>query len=263
MSPDLSGISVLVLAGERAGPNPLLEAEKAVNKAEIDIAGRPMLDHVLGSVRQSGLAEPLYLAGAHETTRARLDAGQAGQGIEHLPAGPGPAASVLACLDTIGRYPLLVTTSDHPLLSPAMIRDFIRRSRASGADLAVGLARRETIEAAYPDAARTYFPIGGQRVSGCNLFFLASPDARKAIGFWTEAEADRKRPARIALRFGLLNALRMLRPGASFDGVFRVLSARLGCSVKPVLLDQAEAAIDVDKPEDLVLVRAIMARELA
>lgn len=261
MSLDLSGISALILAGEREGPNLLLRSEAAVSKAEIDIGGRPMLDHVLASVRESGLAQPLYLAGSHETTRARLSGSETGRGIEHLPAGPGPAASVLSSLDRIGRYPLLVTTSDHPLLSPGMIRVFIERSLASGADLTVGLASRTTIEAVYPDAARTYFPIGGQKVSGCNLFLLTSPEAMKAIRFWTEAEADRKHPARIARRFGFLNALRMLRPGISFENVFRVLSRRLGCSVKPVLLDQAEAAIDVDKPEDLALVRKIMARE--
>ena len=128
MSLDLSGISALILAGEREGPNLLLQSETAVSKAEIDIGGRPMLDHVLAAVRESGLAQPLYLAGGHETTRARLSGSETGRGIEHLPAGPGPAASVLSSLDRIGRYPLLVTTSDHPLLSPGMIRVFIERS---------------------------------------------------------------------------------------------------------------------------------------
>ena len=263
MSADLSDISVLVLAGERAGPNPLLQAEAVASKAEIEINGQPMLNHVLTAIRASGLAHPLYIAGVHQMTRERLFADGAGGEIEYLPAAMGPAATVLGSLDAIAHFPVLVTTCDHPLLTRDMIEDFAKASLTSGADLTIGLADKGTIEAAYPAASRTYFPIGGRKVSGCNLFLATSPAAIKAIRFWTEAEADRKHPARIARRFGIFNALRALRPGVSLEGVFRILSGRLGCIVRPVLMKQAEAAIDVDKPEDLALVRQIMSRELA
>ncbi len=252
-------VSVLVLAGERPAPSRLCQQEGVASKAEIAINDRAMLDHVLGALGDSGLEPPVHIAGAHETTRARLSGSATGARLEYLPAQPGgPAASVAAAMEAIGRFPLLVTTCDHPLLTPAIIADFLDASLASGADLTFGLATRATIEAAYPEAVRTYFPIGGAKVSGCNLFLLTSPRAGKAIDFWRQAEHDRKHPARIARRFGLLSALRILRPGISMDSVFRVLSRRLGCSLSPVMLDHAHAAIDVDKPEDLALVRAIM-----
>ncbi|WP_084399842.1 nucleotidyltransferase family protein [Henriciella aquimarina] len=262
MTADLSAVSALVLAGERAGPSELLLQEGVGSKADILIQDQPMLDRVLATLSQAGLATPCHVAGAREQTQARLHK-DFGEGIVHLPAKDGPAATVLGSVETIDRFPLLVTTSDHPLLTPQMIQAFVQGSLETGADLTVGLASRETIEAAYPRASRTYFPIGGLKVSGCNLFLLRSPEAVKAVSFWQAAEADRKRPAKIATRFGLLNAVRMLRPGVRFDQVFHVLSRRLGCTVRPVMMDRAEAAIDVDKPEDLALVREIMAREMA
>lgn len=263
MTPDVSDISALVLAGERAGPNALLASEGASSKAEILINDRPMMDYVLEALSNSGVSGPFHIAGAHDVTRARLDAGEPAGRINHLPASPGPAAAVLAALSVIDRYPVLITTSDHPLLTPDMIRHFVSASLSSEADLAVGLATSDTIEEAYPRASRTYFPVGGRKVSGCNLFMATSPEALKAVRFWMQAETDRKRPARIAARFGLLNALRILRPGVSFDGVFRILSKRLGCVVRPVMMPVAEAAIDVDKPEDLALVREVLSGEVA
>jgi GTP:adenosylcobinamide-phosphate guanylyltransferase len=253
-------MTALVLAGERAGPSALLEAEDVATKADIDIHGRPMLDRVLAALEASGLPAPYHVAGAHQVTQDRLSQ-QADRALRYLPGAPGPAGTVLASLETLQAYPVLITTSDHPLLSTRMIHDFAKASLASGADLTVGFAEKPVIEAAWPRASRTYFPIGGRRLSGCNLFMAATPDALKAVSFWRGAEVDRKHPFRIARRFGLLNALRMIRPGISLGGVFDILSARLGCRVQPVLMDQAEAAIDVDKPDDLALVREILSKE--
>ena len=248
----------LVLAGEREGPSPLREAESVPSKAEIEIHGIAMLDRVLDALSASQVVGPCYIAGAHAITRERL-AGSAKCGeIAHLPAREGPAATVLSCLEEIDHYPVLITTCDHPLLTPQMIDTFVETSLSSGADLTLGLAGKDVIEAAYPRASRTYFPVGGRKVSGCNLFLARSPAALQAVRFWRQAETDRKHPVRIARRFGIISMLRVLRPGMSFDGVFRILSQRLDCTVRPVMMPFAEAAIDVDKPDDLSLVREII-----
>jgi len=245
----------LVLAGERGGPDRLRSQEGVESKADIRIGDRPMLDHVLAALAGASLPPPCYLVGAHPATMDRLKAEEGAARVSFLAGGPGPAASLLAAMDAIGQVPLLVTTSDHPLLTTDIIKAFLAGARASGADLAVGLAVRETVEVAFPGVSRTYFPLGKHHVSGCNLFFIASPQARLAVQFWAQAEADRKRPLRLAARFGPLTALRMLRPGIAMADIFALLSGRLGCRVEPVLLAQGEAAVDVDKPEDLALVR--------
>ena len=51
-----------------------------------------------------------------------------------------------------------------------------------------------------------------------------------------------------------LSALGLL----TLDQAMRMASRRLGAGVAPVLMPQAEAAIDVDKPADLALVRRIV-----
>lgn len=263
MAAEVSRLNVLVLAGERGRMDALREQEDVTSKSDIMIQGKPMLVRVLEAVAGSGLVQSCTVVGAAGTTKAGVAGAGLPMTVSHLPGADGPASSILSALDAGTDYPLLVTTSDHPLLTPDILQRFAREAMATGADLAIGFADKPTIQAAYPDVARTYFPIGGRKVSGCNLFFLRSADAVPVIEFWTRAEQDRKRPHRIAWRFGLLSGLRLIRPGVSFEGVFRILSRRLGCAIAPVMLPDAEAAIDVDKPGDLDLVRRILAARAA
>jgi GTP:adenosylcobinamide-phosphate guanylyltransferase len=250
-------VSALVLAGARASGDPLCAAEGVESKALIDILGEPMLARVLRAMNNSPLVQqPVFVSGlsAPLLERARGSA----------PARPaasvegGPASSLLGALEQDITLPLLVTTCDHALLTPAMVDHFLEHAIAGGADLTVGLAGRDTIRAAYPDTKRTYLNFGDEPLSGCNLFFIATPAALKVIEFWRSAEQDRKKPWRIAWRFGLLTGLRILvgRPGV--QRVFELISARMQARIGVVKMPFAEAAIDVDSPGDLTLVRQIL-----
>lgn len=254
-------IGALVLAGARAKGDALCLSEGVVSKAVIQIAGQPMLARVLQTLAASGLDVPVWLVGLQGDT---VQAASGGVDCIPLPAqGAGPASSLLAALDGTIRLPLLVTTCDHPLLTPAMVDSFLRQSLASGADLTVGLAERGVIEAAYPHTRRTYLRFGAAQLSGCNLFFLSSPKALAVLRFWQSAEQDRKHPWRIARRFGIWTALRILLGRPEPEAAFALLSRRLGARIHPVILPFAEAAIDVDSPGDLALVREIFARRAA
>lgn len=256
--PGTQPLHALVLAGTRAGGDALCLSEGVDSKAVIDIAGQPMLSRVLRALAASRAGLVPWVLGL-EGVGLR----QAADGMDCQPVtaqGRGPASSLLAALNGQVSVPLLVTTCDHALLTPEMIDMFVEKSLQSGADLTVGLADRATIEAAYPETRRTYLRLGGDELSGCNLFYLATPQALAVIRFWQAVEQDRKKPWRIAWRFGPLTALRILlsrRGGAA--AVFALLSRRLGARVAPVILPFAEAAIDVDKPGDLALVREIYA----
>ncbi|WP_158275441.1 nucleotidyltransferase family protein [Maritimibacter sp. 55A14] len=255
-------LCVLVLAGARAGGDPLCQAEGVASKAVIEIGGQPMLARVLGALagsRAAGLAPGVIgledaalaeAAGGHPCTARRA-------------GGQGPAASLLAALENGADLPALVTTCDHALLTPAMIDSFLEGAYASGADLCVGFASRATIEAAYPRTRRTYLRFRGADLSGCNLFYLAGPRALDVLRFWRAAEQDRKRPWRILWRFGPLTALRILLFRPTPEVTFALLSRRVGADVRPVILPYAEAAIDVDTPGDLELVRGIVAERAA
>jgi GTP:adenosylcobinamide-phosphate guanylyltransferase len=245
-------MNALILAGSRPGaPDPVAEAEGVAHKSLVEIAGKPMLAHVVVALREAGIAR---IAVSASDPHVRDLAAELG--CEVLATGTGPSASVAIGLDTLGA-PLLVTTSDHALLKPEWVRDFLADTPA-GSDVAILLARRETIEAAMPGSRRTYLRFADGHWSGCNLFLLASPRAGLAIDTWKMVEADRKRPWRIAARLGVGMLLGYALGRLTLADAIGRLGRKIGVTASLVAARDGLAAVDVDKPSDLVDARAIM-----
>jgi GTP:adenosylcobinamide-phosphate guanylyltransferase len=250
--------TALVLAAGRGPDDPMARAFAVSHKCLIEVAGTPMLARVLTTLR----AHPaIGRIGVSIETRALVEQaiGPLPEDVFVIASTTSAAASTEAALESgLLDYPVLLTTADHVLLTPAMLDHFIAQSTAHAADLTAGLARAETILAAYPETRRTFLRFGPDRVSGCNLFGLMSPRASRAIAFWQNIERNRKRPWRLVAAFGLVPLLRYGLGRVDLDTAFRLGSRRLGLDAKPVIMPFAEAAIDVDKPDDKVLCEKIL-----
>ncbi|MGE0152134.1 MAG: NTP transferase domain-containing protein [Reyranellaceae bacterium] len=253
--------TALVLAGSRGAADPVAAACNVPHKALAPVLGEPMLWRVVRALQGSGRIRRIVLQSnapalfdAIPGLRQLIAAGQ----VEVLPAAASPAQSVAQAMAALAAdLPVLVTTADHPLLTPAMIDHFCDQAAASGAEIAVGLAPASTVLAQYPGALRTFYRLGGERWSGCNLFALLQPGARKAIEFWVGLERHRKRPWRLIAAIGLRPLLVYLgRP--SLERAMAELSRIVGVEGRAVAMPFAEAPIDVDKPEDLKLVEEIL-----
>jgi GTP:adenosylcobinamide-phosphate guanylyltransferase len=231
------------------------------HKALVRVGGVPMLIRVLRALRQSrsigGIALCVEVDAPVAGAAPELDALLAGGAVTRIDAAASPSQSVLRALATLPP-PLLITTADHPLLSAAMVDHFCAAVPAE-ADAAVAVVRASLLEASYPDAIRTYYRFAGEGYSGCNLFLLQSPGARRVVELWTRLERHRKRPWRLIADVGPVALLRFLLGRLDLAGAMRQLSARAGAKVRAVELPFAEAAIDVDKPADLALAERIVA----
>jgi GTP:adenosylcobinamide-phosphate guanylyltransferase len=173
-----------------------------------------------------------------------------------------PSLSVQATLDQLpDPLPLLVTTGDHPLLTPEIVEHFCAAARATGADFVAGLAPASAIRKTYPDAERTYLRFRDERYSGANLFAILAPDGRRAVAFWRRVEEERKRPWRLVRAFGWRQLLAYLLGRLTLDDAMARASHVIGARVAAVVMPYAEAAIDVDKAADLELAERILARQ--
>jgi CTP:molybdopterin cytidylyltransferase MocA len=258
-------VNALILAGSRGPDDPMARAAGVSHKALLPVAGVPMLLRVTEALRATPGIARLYVciedaqvvAGIAELETLR----RAGI-MEVVPAAESPAASVAAVLRRIDlAQPLLVTTGDHPLLTPAILRRFVDAA-PKDCDLAVALAPAEVVGAAYPGAVRTFYRLGNRRYSGCNLFLVRSARAAQVADFWRRLEAHRKRPLRLIWEVGPLALVKVLLGLMNAEQAFAHLSQRVGATVRHVELPVAEAAVDVDKPADLELVERIFARRV-
>ena len=240
--------NALVLAGSRGGIDPVAAYAGVADKALIEIGGQTMLARVIGALREAGAARIAVSA----STPAVAAAARA-LGVETIESAAGPSRSARDGLERMGA-PLLLTTADHALLQPAWISAFLADLPGS-ADVAALLSRRESIEAAAPDTRRTYLRFADGDWSGCNLFYFATPGAARAIDLWQAVEADRKRPWRIVRRLGPGMLLTYLARRLTLARAVAHLGAQAGVAAAIVEARDGRAAIDVDKPADLDLVR--------
>lgn len=253
-------LTALVLAGTRAGGDPLAVSVGLTHKALIEIGGRTMIEHVVQAIDTVPEIGRIVIA----IERPEIVASLPGlrppacrRPIAFLPAAAGPSASVAAALAAEGT-PLLVTTADHALLRPEWLRSFLDADTAD-ADAVVALARRNDVLAAAPGTRRTYLRFAEAEYSACNLFLLRRPAATGVVDLWRRLETERKRPLRMMLRLGIGFALRYRFGRLHLNDALARLGQLSGSRVAIVELADGRAAIDVDKPEDLELVRQLMA----
>jgi CTP:molybdopterin cytidylyltransferase MocA len=241
----------LVLAGSRGGAEPVADYAGVAHKALIRLGGETLLARVVGALRQAGAAR-IAVVSSHEAVReeaARL-------GVEAVDEQAGPSLSVKAGAAALGT-PLLVTTADHALLDPAWVRRFLAET-PPGADVTALVARRATVEAAAPEAQRTWLKLADGDWKGCNLFWLANDRALAVVDLWRRVEAERKRPWKMAQILGPSVLLRYATRRLTLSGAVERLGRLAGVRAAVVETPYGLASVDVDKPADLELVRSII-----
>lgn len=252
-----TGWTAIVLAGQRPGPDRLASHFGERLKALVTVGGEPMLTRVVRTLSATPEIGTVIVLG--QEPEALLDAASAGGPVTMIASKAGISESILRVAGSDATpWPVLVTTADHPLLTPAFVSAFLAES--SGCDVAVGMVERQVVLASYPDNKRTWLKFTDGHWSGANLFALNSDAARGALNLWAEAEQDRKKAWKLFLHFGPWLALRALTRTIGLAQALRIAGRRLGLVAKLVPLADAETAIDVDKPSDHALAEEILAR---
>lgn len=247
-------MTALVLAGTRPGGDPLAAAAGVSHKALIDICGTPMLERVVRAVAASAGVGRILVSIERPELVAALPSCSVPVAAQQ--AASGPSASVEAALHAEGT-PLLVTTGDHALLEPSWIDEFVSAA-PDDADAVIALALRQTVQTAAPETQRTYLRFADGEYSGCNLFLLRTPAARGVVSLWRDIEAERKRPLAMLRRLGLGYALRYRLGTLTLADALGRLGQLSRARIRAVILRDGRAAIDVDKPADLDLVRRLL-----
>lgn len=247
----MNGFNALVLAGSRGGVDPVAAYGGARHKALIPLGGETLLARVVGALRGAG-ATRVAVVSSHPDVRAEA----ARLGTEAIDEADGPSLSAAAGAEHLGT-PLLLTTADHALLDAAWVQRFLA-DVPDDADVAALVAARRTVEAAAPGTNRTWLKLADGHWSGCNLFWLANPNALAVIALWRRVEAERKRPWRMAGILGPGMLLRYLFGRLALTDAARRLGRLAGVRAAVVETPYGLASVDVDKPTDLDLVRRIV-----
>lgn len=155
--------------------------------------------------------------------------------------------------------PLLVATSDIPLITGSIVDGYLELCAQAEADLYYPIVEKAINEAKYPFVKRTYASLVEGTFTGGNLVLLRPvviPEAApKAIAFME----NRKNVLRLALLLGLPFLVKLLLKRLTIPDLERQVSRLWGLRGKAVVCPFPEIGIDVDKPSDLDLARSALA----
>ncbi|NPV79447.1 MAG: NTP transferase domain-containing protein [Firmicutes bacterium] len=256
-------MDAVVLAGAR-NDGRLKDVDSAIYEALIDICGKSMVSYVVDALLKSKEIGRVVLVGPrHELETALIRDIQGFLDLidkkvmlvesgDSLFGNIGKGINALATQD-----PVLLITSDLPLITPDAIDDFISRCRSRGtAQVFYSIITKETNEARFPGMKRTYQKLKEGILTGGNLAIIhpaALIQARKLIEMGI---ASRKKPWLMAAVLG---------PKCIFRFIFGILRVQdveerfrkiTGLTGYGVFSPYAEIAVDVDKPGHLELVRS-------
>lgn len=257
-------LAALVLAGKRDGALDALAAgDKVSHKCLVKVAGRTMIGYPLEALSRApgvgrimiSIDEPAVLDGVAEVEALRRN------GRLQLVDSRQNLVDSLAAAAKAADFPLLITTADNVLMSPEAVTAFA--SAAHGADAAAAFARRESVLAAHPDGQRKFYRFKGGEYSNCNIYWLGNARAVSAAEVFRTGGQFAKHPKRILGAFGFLNLIRFRLGLLTLEGAFARFSRRFKLDIRPVVIADGKAAIDVDNLRTKKVAEEILAREPA
>lgn len=241
-------VDAAVLAG--GGSEPWLP-RGVLNKAFLNVAGRPLVDRVVEAVRKTPQVRRVVLVAP-----AQLPQAVAGLCDAVVPDHGDLLANVQAALDALqGSDWVLLCAADLPLLSPRAVSNFLEACAAREADFYYGIVRREDLEARFPGARKTFVRVREGAFTGGSLVLLKPAGMDRVRPVVEQVVEARKNPARLASLLGPATVVRYMMGRLSVADVEQRVWELTGLRGVAVVCPDPEVALDLDagKPENLEL----------
>jgi len=220
------------------------------DKAFININTMPMIYYVVNALKSSNVIDKIAIVGNFNNVN-EIDTD-----IDYIIEDKGSmfenALAGIKCFKDDER--VLISTCDIPLLTGEAVRDFIEKSLASKADICYPVVKKETCEARFPDAKRTYAKLKEGLFTGGNLILINPKVLDRCIDKAKLMIERRKNPIKMGRVLGLIVLIKMLIGNLSIENAEKRVAKLLKLTPKAIISDYPEIGNDVDKPEDLEMV---------
>ncbi|RQD74671.1 MAG: molybdopterin-guanine dinucleotide biosynthesis protein A [Candidatus Syntrophonatronum acetioxidans] len=250
-------MNAVVLAGSK-GTSPLAEAFGETNKAFITLQGKPMINYVLEVLESLEEIEEVVVVGPLQ----ELQEIEEKPSLKFVPEKGDIIDNVLQGVAglSLGK-PVILLTSDIPLITREALRDFIKRSQDLEADFCYPILRKKNCEEKYPGGVRTYARLKEGSFTGGNVFFIRPQVVESTAHKAGEFIELRKKPHLLALKLGIIFILKFIFKRLTVKEVEEKVSRLFGVKARAVITSYPEIGMDVDKVEDLKLVEGALSNK--
>ena len=254
-------MDAVVIAGGIPQPqDKLYPYSRGDSKALIDIAGKPMVQWVIDALGDARTIDRVVIIGLTDKTQLTCKKplfylSNQGKMLANIQAG---TEKVLE-LNPRAAYVLFVT-SDIPSVTGPMVDWVVNTSLQTKHDIYYNVISRQTMEQRFPTSRRTYVRLKDMEVCGGDMNMARTAIVSKNSDFWDRLIEARKNPAAQASLLGFDVIFRFLFRQLTADDVIRRVAQRLGLRGRALICPFAEVGMDVDKPHQLEIMRAHLAR---
>ncbi|MGE5582122.1 MAG: NTP transferase domain-containing protein [Bacillota bacterium] len=247
--------AVILAGGLNSGP--LRHISEAYYEAEIEIAGRPMLDYVILALKNVAAINRIVVVGSEAMLSEEIK-----KSID-LAIKPGDSLidSLLNGLDSLETdEPVLVLTSDIPLITREAVEDFLSRCQRRKGDVYYSFVSKELNEKKYPGVQRTYVKLKEGTFTGGNLVLLSPRFVKDNRDLLIKAASLRKKPLQLGRMLGWRCLYRFLLGKLTIPEIEERVAKIFNINAVGVVSPYPEVGIDVDKPSDLKLAKEVLSK---
>lgn len=248
----------VVTAGGLPGPeDPLYPITQGKPKALIDMDGRTMLERVMDALQTAQHVDRIVLVGLEDdmgmSFKRPID--------QYLPDHGSLVGNVLAGIEWLRQDDpnidtVLFCTSDVPALTGPNVDSFIERCEPFDKGIYYIFVPEEAMEARFPGSKRTYVKLKGIEVAGGDVAIAQADLADAHEELWRTLTNARKHAWKLARIIGFRLLIKFLLRRLTIKDIEETATRIIGRPAELVLDAPAEMAMDVDKPQQLELLRA-------
>jgi len=251
---------ILTAGGIPLPEDPLYTYTNGNSKALVDVAGKPMIQWVLDALSEAKHVDNVIIIGLSPKSDITCKKpmhfiSNQGRMLANIVAGVEKSVE----LDPKSEY-VLVVSSDIPGINAEMVDWLIETCMQTKEDMYYGVIPREVMEARYPGSNRTYTKLKDIQLCGADMHIAhvsmaIEPDH---LAMWEELIGNRKSPLKQAATIGFGTLLKVATRRITLDELVATVTKRIGITGRPIVWENAEPGMDVDKPHQLELLREDM-----
>lgn len=246
--------AVLLAGGIPKSGELLYEECQGQSKALLDVAGKPMVQWLLDALGESEHISNVLVIGLDASSALHCT-----KPLSFIPDGGGLLENILLGIQYIRAHSpdsthVLLSSTDVPSVTTEIIDWRIEAAQEASAELDYAVVERSTMETRFPDAKRSYIHLQDIEICGGDMNIISVNLAQKT-DLWGRLVAARKSVRRQAALLGYDLLLQVLARRITLKQGEEKISRRLGVKGRVVVSPYAELAMDVDKPEQLAIMR--------
>jgi GTP:adenosylcobinamide-phosphate guanylyltransferase len=250
-------MDAIVTAGGIPLPEePLYDATQGHPKALVDIAGKPMVQWVLDALTEAKSVDNVIVVGL--TEKSGLTCGKPmyfvsnqGRMVENMQVG----AQKVHEINNKAKY-VLIVSSDIPAITGEMADWVVETAMQTKLDIYYNVIPRQAMEKRFPGSKRTWthlkeYDVCGGDMNIANIRVLMGEDT----DLWKKITDARKSSLKLASLVGFDTAFLLLTRQLTLERAEKTIINRLKITGKVLVCPYAEVGMDVDKPNQLELMR--------